>query len=316
MKNFSARLFSFAMISFTLPAFAPVSAQSPTATPAPDQRRAVIVIRHAEDAKDWVGNVLTATSGQPEPAPGEPYPFPSKVWQGEGHGQAWPELDYNFQEIDDQGEAGLSHQSLLIRYHGLSGKWFKDGKDGTKMEGKEEPLGEDQAVSLAQSLDAFPPQGKFAKIERVITMDPRQEGSTPNPFDTLWPYVKKGEGHTDWGQPLGVELLLVNRNTKDGDKWPGLMALIAKDRLLKADGNGSTILCWTGEGINGEGGILDTLVTKYRGEKKNYRWINEKAVRCSDMFVFYHDADGMGVVEKWKFDWKTGKFANVPKENW
>lgn len=316
MKNLSAFLFSVAMIFPAAMSIMPVGAQTPAASPASDQRRAVIVIRHAEDAEDWVGNARTATSGQPDPAPGEPYPFPSKVWQGEGQSPNWPQLDYTFTEIDDQGEHGLSHESLLIQYHGLSGKWFKDGKDGTRMKGKEEPFGEDQAVSLAEALDAFPPQGKFAKIDRVITMDPRQEGSTPNPFDTLWPYVKKGEGHTSLGQPLGAELLLVNRNTSDGDKWPGLMAMIAKDKLLKNDGSGSTIICWTGEGINGPGGILDTLVTKYRGEKKNYRWINDKAVRCSDLFVFYHDADGMGVVEKWKFDWKTGKFENIPKANW
>jgi|GEM_PF-4374083 hypothetical protein len=179
--------------------------------------------------------------------------------------------------------------------------------------GKEGPLGEKQAASLGEHLEAFLEKGRFQRVVNVITMDPREPGSTPNPFDTLWPYLRKRADQHAAGGPTGCDLYLVQRKTDSEDRWPGLMSLIEQNKLLPADGRGSAIICWTGEGLRGEGGILDPLIRKYRGPDAAYSWSSDAIERCADLFVFYIDANGQGVAEKWKFDHHTGETTLMEK---
>jgi hypothetical protein len=308
MKSFRSLLFPIVMILGMGSAFDPLRAQIPSAASG-GTRPAIIVIRHAEDALEWVNKSEKPFEGKPasNSKPAED-PWPSELWKAEAG--PWPEYHHTFVFIDNSGAIrGADTNGFEIALHGLSGNWrTSGGKKGTNMkDNKEGPLGEKQAVSLGEHLGSLLEKGKFARINRAITMDPREENATPNPFDTLWPYIKRRAVPNSWGGWAGCELYLVQRDTNSKDKWPGLMALIDKDEILATHEWGSTIICWTGEGLQGKDGILDKLIRKYRGEGHNY-WINGPTERCADIFVFYLDGNGRGVAEKWKFDYKSGGF--------
>jgi hypothetical protein len=312
MKRTSS-LFSFLATGLT--AFASLASLVAQTPDSPDRRAAVIVLRHAEDALEWVDKSERPFGG--EPASGETPgkdPWPSKLWSGQV--PMWPEYHHPFAFIDHSGTIqGAEPNGFVVALHGLSGDWqTAGGKKGTKMkDGKEGPLGEKQAASLGEHLETFVEKGNFHRIVNVITMDPREPGSTPNPFDTLWPYIKKRADQNAQGGSTGCDLYFVQRDTRSEDKWPGLMSLIDKGKLLPADAQGSTIICWTGEGLRGEGGVLDKLIKKYRGAETSYPWSTDGIDRCADMFVFYIGANGQGVAEKWKFDYSSGAFTLVEK---
>jgi hypothetical protein len=313
MKPSSLALFCLASILFAGSPLTSVRAQTPA--PAGDSRAAIIVLRHAEDALEWVDKSENPFAGEPASSekPGKD-PWPSKLWAEQV--PMWPEYHQPFAFIDNSGTIqGAESNGFEIALHGLSGNWqTAAGKNGTKMKGgKEGPLGEKQAASLGEHLDSFLEKGKFQRVVNVITMDPREPGSTPNPFDTLWPYLKKRGDQASAGGSTGCDLYLVQRDTKSEDRWPGLMNLIDQDKLLPAGGQGSTIICWTGEGLRGGGGILDKLIKKYRGPDTNYSWPSDAIERCADLFVFYIDANGHGAAEKWKFDYSTGEFNLLEK---
>ena len=313
MKRSTLALFSLTAIVIAGTPLSSLRAQSP-ASPA-ESRAAILVVRHAEDALEWVDKSEKPFAGEPASSetPGKD-PWPSKLWAEQV--PMWPEYHHPFASIDNSGAIqGAESNGFEIALHGLSGHWqTAGGKRGTKMkDGKEGPLGEKQAASLGEHLDSFLEKGKFQRIVNVITMDPREPGSTPNPFDTLWPYLKKRGDQVSVGGSSGCDLYFVQRDTKSEDRWPGLMNLIDQNKLLPATGQGSTIICWTGEGLRGSGGVLDKLIKKYRGSDAKYSWPSDAIERCADMFVFYIDATGQGVAEKWKFDYSTGEFKLLEK---
>lgn len=292
-KIFRSLSFPVAMILGLGATLASLHAQEPP-------QNAIIVIRHAEDAIKGVSHAEPPFAGKPDAKPAV-FPWPSAAWKGVAPG--WPEYPFPFVFIDGFGSpSAVSDTGFRIFTHALSGEWqTAGGTKGTDMKGgKEGPLGENQALTLAAHLDSFLKKGNFANIKRAITSDPRDEGSTPNPFDTLWPYLNlKGEN--------SVDLYLVQRK-KGNDKSPGMMAMIEKDAVLPTEG-GSAIICWTGEGLEGDDGILAKLTAKYR-DGKDYGWGKGYIARCADIFVFYFDAANRGVAEKWQMDDK-GEFKLI-----
>ena len=321
MKNL--RSLSFPAVMMLGTAFSVLHAQEQ------GPRNAIIVLRHGEDADAWAGAGDQQTKGDPTK------PWPSKAWSGVV--DKWPEYPYPYTEIGDSGEAtGGSPAGFKVPVHGLSGQWEANGKDGTRMTAKDgkqrkvwytddTPYGEDQAVKLAEKLDAFLSENNFANITRAITMDPQSDGSpstpTANPFDTIWPYLTQKKTQNEAKLQAPIELFLVKREPGN-DKSKGILALLAeksagaprKEEILSPNG-GSTILCWTGEGLHNEKkkdgsekqGVFAILLDKYLGEGKTYDWLYATS-RCADVLIYYKDTDGTGVVERWLFNANTGEF--------
>jgi hypothetical protein len=307
MKNSRILILSVAVLGLGL------TANFLRAQPA-EYSSAVIVIRHAEDAIKGVGSSEKPFEGKP--ANGQTPavdPWPSKDWDA-ATAERWPDYPHPFVFIGDSGEAKDANENgFRIASHALSGYWqTADGRKGTAMKGgKEGPLGEKQAISLGKNLGELLLNGHLFQIDRAITMDPRENDSTPNPFDTIWPYLRNRQLDQNW-----VELYLVMRDKNSNDKFPGIMSLIQNDKVLP-EKIGSTLICWTGEGMMGKeadgkgtDGILAKLIKKYRGSiGPSYDgWVNGPIERCADVFVFYLDANGKGVAEKWKFDYSKGSF--------
>jgi hypothetical protein len=262
-------------------------------------RNAIIVIRHAEDTENWVWEKAAAKSA------GNP-PFPSEYWSSQA--PEWPEYLHDFRVIGNTGNSReLNPDGFVIAAHALSGDWKSaQGKDGTVMKVPTSPQGESQARRLAAKLDGFLKTNSFAPVSRVITMDPRSDGATPNPFCTLWPYLKSKENT--------VELFLVERDSST-DKSKGIMSLIKNEQDFATQGSlppdiekilspkgGSTVVCWTGEGMRDADGILAKLCANFVGTVPD--WAKGNPKRCADLAIFYTIPDGqkeMGVVERWYF---------------
>lgn len=319
------------MIRFLMPLFlglgfaiSPLQAQnsstpsSGTAAPGDadvKKKDVIIVIRHAEDATSWAsGSVSEKSQGEKNPdGTSSVNPFPSEYWQGQA--PIWPMYNHDFTLINEKGEVEeFGTDGFQIAFHGLSGYWkTATGKDGTKMDKPASPKGESQARRLAAKLDGFLSSNGFSPITRVVTMDPRENGATPNPFCTLWPYLNS---------KAAIGLYLVKR-TAGNDKSPGIMTLVnneatyvpgpthgvpshgafttRSEKLLSHDG-GSTVICWTGEGMRDSDGVLAKLCENYVGQVPE--WAKANPERCSDVAVFYQIPDGdkqMGVVERWDF---------------
>lgn len=287
---------------------------------------AIIVIRHAEDTKNWAsGNVSEKSQGGQNPDGTNSHPFPSTYWDSQA--PSWPTYTRAFYLINDKGEVEeIETEGFPIAFHALSGDWkTRSGSDGTQMDNPTAPQGESQARRLAAKLDGFLNSNGFAPISRVVTMDPRENGATPNPFCTLWPYLNRKSA---------VELYFVKR-TAGNDKSPGIMALIANESTyvpgsthgvpshgafttrqekLRSHDGGSTVICWTGEGMRDGDGVLAKLCSNFVGEVPEWAKANPK--RCADVTVFYEIPDGgkqMGVVERWYFHSgsDTGDFEYV-----
>ncbi len=135
----------------------------------------------------------------------------------------------------------------------------KDGKQRKVWYTDDTPYGEDQAVKLAEKLDAFLSENNFADITRAITMDPQvmaiRHTPTANPFDTIWPYPYPKTQRAS--QAPGLDRTLPREARAENDKskeHPGLLAEKTADAPRKEKSylpnGGSTILCWTGEGLH------------------------------------------------------------------
>lgn len=284
-------------LGFALPPlYAQESGTQTSATSEAKNRPAVIVIRHAEDAT-WVRKEQQRTDESP-------YKWPSDSWRkqtGETATQqsTWPNYNRPFILIKPDGSRGGFTETMTVSAHGLSGNWKTPNSDGTD----KSPYGEDQAISLGLHLDQFIQQAGLAPISRAITMDPGNSAATANPFDTLWPYFK---------EKPAAEFYLIEYQAGKTDRFDGLMNLIKENKLLTDDGGGSAIICWTGEGMSEEKGVIGQLLKKYRG--KTYEpWINKGNMRrCTDIFVFYGPTDGSGTAEWWTFDYDADPAKNEP----
>jgi hypothetical protein len=257
-------------------------------------RQVVVVIRHGEDAKSRVA---------PD-KDGGPNDWLSAGWKEVSNYNgvmSWPSYTHHFFLIGPDGEAGPEGDTnIKVVAHGLSGDWEKDGISG-KVEGKVQ--GEKQALTLGKSLDGFLDSHNFARIGRAITMDPRRDNEvqndpTPNPFDTLWPYLH---------DKPNVELYLVKLKNNDPVDLPdGIKNLIDAESEKVLPSVGSSIICWTGEGLSGTDGVLARLYKKYNiatdedaFAKGGYS--KGQIGKCYNVFIFYW-GDGKGVVEKGIFD--------------
>lgn len=306
MQRLSSLLFSTAILLAV--GSTSLFAQEATPSPSPGTeggplsgppRNAVIVIRHAEDADRGVEDTEPQEDGK----------FPSPEWKSRA--QLWPKYDHTYIFINDSGASADTGSGFTISQHKLSGNWKgKNGQDGTEMTYKENgqtkdkdvPFGEAQAIQLGERLGAFLQKYNFAPVKRAITMDPRNDDATPNPFCTIWPFLSRPEN-------AEVELYLV-QNKANADKSKGVMALIKNEKaknpsikeILKPEG-GSTIICWTGEGLRDDDGVLAELSRRFRG--KTYgQWFDNSLRRCGDVFIFY-GPEGDGAVEKWSIEPKT-----------
>jgi hypothetical protein len=126
--------------------------------------------------------------------------------------------------------------------------------------------GEEQAKRLNDELPAILEKWGMAPVKRVVTINPCPESSSPNPFDTVYPFLV---GNKDFGKinketeikdgkvvPTAAackSLLLLDNTEKQktdhvsNDLW----AILNGDGLLPtaAEGGGSTILCWEGHAL-------------------------------------------------------------------
>ncbi|GEM_PF-3973406 len=129
MKPSSPFLRTFTTLFIGAGVLASLRAQDPAA----DLRPAVIVLRHAEDAQEWVDKSENPFSGQPasDETPGTD-PWPSRIWTGQV--PMWPEYHHPFVFIDHAGTIGDAEANgFEIALHGLSGNWqTAGGKKGRK----------------------------------------------------------------------------------------------------------------------------------------------------------------------------------------
>jgi hypothetical protein len=128
-----------------------------------------------------------------------------------------------------------NHAPVTLQTHGLS------------------PAGEDQAFFLRANLRNIIRDLGCAQVTRVVTMRPFGEDekgkpASPNPFDTIYPYLKSAPAK---------ELVLINPG-----KGPnpivdrGLARMLdpkaTQEESIFGGTAGSVLLCWDGEGLWGE----------------------------------------------------------------
>lgn len=267
---------------------------------------AIIVLRHGKDA-DEEGTKKRVPGTHPQVENSEEW-FLSAYWRevtGEvgGVNSAWPNYSHNFFQIDKDGNRS-PRGGVKIAAHALSGDWKTiSPKVNAKLV---TPHGEMQAKHLGESLDGFV-AGKFKPISRAITLDPTSASATPNPFDTLWPYVT---AHPS----VDYDLVEIVGEGSDWRKFPGIKKLIAHDKILPEDGN-SVVICWTGEGLGTltkeEPGLIEQLLVKYLGGvgEDQKSWINKDNIgKCADIFVFY-GTPGRGEAKHFYFDYAAKTYV-------
>jgi hypothetical protein len=223
-------LLGLAALAFSLPA--PARAQNTTAP----KERAIIVIRHGEDLDSdktgWIQrNKTYAKGGQLTAA--------DRDWV-DNYVPTWPNytLPANTKRVSNNIVGARAEEpisSLTVYQHGLSAE------------------GGEQAKYLASVLDTLTAYLNVAPISRVITKDPSESTATPNPFDTIFPYLKtfKGElllvrpGIDPLTNPIidkGLAVMLPNFKKNKLDGTPP---------LLDPQTSGSTLIVWDAEGIWG-----------------------------------------------------------------
>lgn len=297
MKSIASRFFPAVLILGLGTTLAHLTAQTMPAERVP----AIVVIRHGKDAKAWVPNTQKheATSTTQ---------FPSQLWrkltdESSGLNSTWPDYNRAFYQIDPDGNRSPRAGGVKAAVHGLSGNWKTETIDGTVVQ----PWGETQANKLGETLDKFMTDHNFKLITRAISIDPTSPDATSNPFDTLWPLVYLSD-RIAVRPPIDYDLVEIKGRGTDWEKFPGIKKLIANDKLLPQDG-GSTIICWTGEGLGtlreDQPGLVEQLTKKYRGSVVEKDWVDkDKIAKCADIFIFYgpEKPEGNGSVQHWYFD--------------
>lgn len=191
-----------------------------------ERKPVIIVMRHGEDLKNWI------------PASGD-----VGAWNDQVRTETtkWPTYVMPPGVTARGVPSGADLSTFKVNLHGLS------------------PDGEAQAEFVRERLAGLVSALNGLPITRVITKRPdlRVNGvdPTPNPFDTVFPFIKGGG--------FKGEVLLVDPGT-DPESNPlidrGLAAMLPDfaaeppklDSLLPADGQGSTLICWDAEGLWGK----------------------------------------------------------------
>jgi hypothetical protein len=209
------------------------------------KERAIIVIRHGEDLdSDTTGWIQTnkkyAKGGELTPA--------DREWV-DSYVPTWPNyaLPANTKKISiksgNRVEVQDQNPSLIVHQHGLSAEGGKQAKF----------LGSTQAKYGTNTFDYLTTYLDVAPITRVITKDPSDSAATPNPFDTVYPYLKNFKG----------ELLLIapgiNKKTNPiiDESLAAMLPdfknnkLVGNPPLLDSNTTGSTLIVWDAEGIWG-----------------------------------------------------------------
>jgi hypothetical protein len=216
---------------------------------------ALIVIRHGEDLnKDW-----------PTPNKGKLENWKKTV------NEKWPVYEVKHTVVHEIGWIKDGHKvetanSLEVLQHGLSDV-PQMNKDGNPKKYAGETQAEGLGVHLAKCLS----DNGYAEVTKVVTKNPsvtNPNGNypTPNPFDTVYPFIKSAGFK---GGDSNEAVLLINPdNYKLVD--PGLASMLDSGSLYPPnDGNGgSTLLCWDKEGLWGgdkflSGSILGEISKKY-----------------------------------------------------
>lgn len=116
-------------------------------------------------------------------------------------------------------------------------------------QGKDLEAGEDQARKFGSAFAPFVAARGYAPINLVITKNPFMkipdapsgaDSPTPNPFDTVYPFVKGATVTLKLIDPGPYEKQMVD---------PGLESMIDDRSIIPS--NGSTLLCWDAEGLWG-----------------------------------------------------------------
>lgn len=235
----SAILCGLAAFALSIPIAA--RAQTTTAT----KERAIIVIRHGEDLDSdktgWIQRNKTYAKGGELTAA-------DRYWV-DNYVPTWPTytLPENTKRVSyksgNRVEVQELNPTLKVYQHGLSA----EGGEQAKF------LGSTQAKYGTNTFDYLTSYLDVAPITRVITKDPSESSATPNPFDTVYPYLKNFKG----------ELLLIAPGI-DGKTNPiidqGLAAMLPDFKngktagtppLLDENTTGSTLIVWDAEGIWG-----------------------------------------------------------------
>jgi len=251
------KLFAIGAAVFIAAASQLVLTSNQTATAQTNQtplKQAIIVLRHADDPSASVDGISDVPYVQNNGV------GLSNYWRSIC--PTWPKTANmaSTQTVYANGNyQTVTHGSVTTFQHGLTP--YK---------------GEAQAARLKNELPAILESRGMAPVKRVVTINPCPESSSPNPFDTVYPFLV---GNTAFGEinkqtttnadgkvvPTAAAckslLLLDNEGPKTGSVSNDLQAVLNRDGLLPtaAEGGGSTILCWEGHALLEENTILKQL---------------------------------------------------------
>ena len=254
------KLFAAGAAVFIAAASQLVLTSNQTATAQTNQtppKQAIIVLRHADDLEF----IYDPKNPEPSPFVQQDGVGLSTDWQGIC--PTWPKTANmaSTQTVYGNGNyQTVTHGSVTTFQHGL-----------TKY------LGEAQAERLKNELPGLLKLWGMAPVKRVVTVNPCPEHSSPNPFDTVYPFLVGNKEFGDINKQTTTNadgkdvptaaackslLLLDNEGPKTGVVSNDLQAVLNGDGLLPtaAEGGGSTILCWEGHGLSeGDSNNLNIL---------------------------------------------------------
>ena len=184
--------------------------------------QAIIVMRHGHDVD--AGGV---TKDNPQSL--------SDTWKLQA--PKWPNHEFTgvaVNSYDAQGKVTTS-SSVPVLQHCLS------------------TIGEQQAMRLAEELPQILTDHNLAPVTRVVVINPsvivNGEYATANPFDTVLPFIMKDQSTSK--SIKSIDLLCNNGCTMVGSMSKQLFDLVPNHGLLASKVvGGSTLVCWTGEGLN------------------------------------------------------------------
>ena len=153
--------------------------------------------------------------------------------------------------------------------------------------------GDDQVTKFGSALAPFVSDKGYAPIGLVITKNPfmkipgaplGSDDPTPNPFDTVYPFVKGASA---------VTLQLIDPSPYGQQMIDQGLEQMIDDRTI-VPSNGSTLLCWDAEGLWGPqppagrpfnpASILWKLSTLYLGDTKQIA--SHSPLKCQTVYVF------------------------------
>jgi len=221
---------------------------------------AIVVVRHGEDME---GDRISVDPATMKGVPAGVVPWQQQVVETWPRYTILPANTYKRSvSVDADGKPQFTDKKeteLVLRQHGLSGEGKYDAK-GKLIKA----AGDQQAIFLGENLDKILSDLGFAKITKAVTKWPvPKDGDgdwpTPNPFDTIYPYLKKSPD---------VELILIKPDAKTNGVKPLVDSALAamlpdfhkptdKDPTPKVNPGllmqetGSTLLSWDAEGLWG-----------------------------------------------------------------